>query len=109
MCSQGGRMVFTSRSQRLLPRAAVLAFAWLVVMPQVGHVTRQAVAAQPPPPAVPSCAWTRAAIGRTRFGNSGLIDSGALYLTMSLNPNPGTTLRLRGRFPYARYMSMTVY
>jgi hypothetical protein len=55
------------------------------------------------------CAWPRGSIGQQRFGNAGYIDSDSLYLLMTFARLPGLSLRLRGRFPNARFMSITAY
>ena len=55
------------------------------------------------------CAWTSAAIGSTRFGNTGWIDTRGTYLLQHALYLPGASLRIQGRFPYARFMSFTAY
>ena len=55
------------------------------------------------------CAWANASIGQKRYGDDGFIDTDALYLVTGSGFVQGHSIRLSGRFPYARYMSVTVY
>lgn len=55
------------------------------------------------------CSWPIASIGQKLFGNAALIDTDAVYLTMSFGYFRGTSLRISGLFPHARYMGFNVY
>ena len=74
-----------------------------------GSVAVRAAAPQARPLAQKTtvCAWPRGSIGPQRFGNFGYIDSNSLYLLMTFARLPGLSLRVRGRFPNARFMSFT--
>ena len=55
------------------------------------------------------CAWPIASIGQRLFGNTALIDTAAIYLTMGFGYYRGTALRIHGLFPHARYMGFAIY
>lgn len=68
-----------------------------------------AQAAAKPNPALKLCAWPSAAIGSTRFGNTGWIDTRGAYLLQEAFYLAGSSMSIHGLFPYARFMSFTVY
>jgi hypothetical protein len=99
------------RRQVIVAVATVLS---VVLVPQVSQHLPVAQAGAPlaqtgPTAAKPICAWPHAAIGKQRFGNVGFVDTYAAYLLTTFAYIPGPTLRIHGLFPYARYMSFTLY
>jgi hypothetical protein len=93
--------------------AALAATAVLVARPALpASDLRQSPAAAPTIVASPTsnvCAWHYGAIGKRRFGNSDFIDSAVTYLVTPFKNKPRSTLRIRGTFPYARYISFSTY
>ena len=67
--------------------AALMATGGLV-MPQFSNAAPLALAAALPATTPQLCAWTRAAIGKTRFGDAGLIDTSATYTDDDFWPYP---------------------
>lgn len=94
-------------------RRAALALLIAVVAaigPRAGRVATFAQAAAPKPqPKLKLCAWPSAAVGATRFGNTGWIDTRGTYLLQKAFYLPGSSMSIHGLFPYARFMSITVY
>ncbi len=103
----------TARRRRRVATAVGAALSVLLV-PQVSQRLPVAQAGAPLAQSGPSapkqiCAWPRAAIGKQRFGNVGFVDTYAAYLLTTFAYLSGPTLRIHGLFPYARYMSFTLY
>lgn len=62
-----------------------------------------------PAPHPQLCAWPRVAVGAQHQGNVGGTDTAATELLTTFGYVVGSALRIQGQFPYARYMSFTVY
>lgn len=100
----------TRRGRRLLLAALIAAGALLGAQaPRTSTLAHAADSAAKPRPKFTYCAWNTASIGQERFGNRGYIDTDASYLLMRWGWLPGRSLRITGQFPYARFMSITVY
>jgi hypothetical protein len=85
--------------QAALARMAVMVMTWLAGLLPI-DVMAQA-------PALSNCLW----VGPVAAGefNAGYPDEGAAYWYAEYQLPPGATLKLRGEFPRARYMSLNSY
>jgi hypothetical protein len=72
-----------------------------------GNSTVQPPTAQPPSQGAQNCAWPT--LGGVQSANIGIPDSAASYWVQPLVADQHTTIQISGRFPDARYASLSVY